>query len=63
MKLNEIYLGNCLEIMKQIDNGSIDVILADLPYGVTKNNKDIKNLKVGNINVTLKYWYLYIDTI
>ena len=28
--------GDCLELMKDIPNGSIDMILADLPYGTTK---------------------------
>lgn len=32
---NEIYLGDCLEIMNQIADCSIDMILADLPYGTT----------------------------
>tara|TARA_R110002126_G_scaffold59268_2_gene155570 strand:+ start:1332 stop:2078 length:747 start_codon:yes stop_codon:yes gene_type:complete len=32
---NKIHLGDCLEIMKQIPNGSIDMILCDLPYGTT----------------------------
>ncbi len=27
--------GDCLELMKDIPNGSIDMILADLPYGTT----------------------------
>lgn len=27
--------GNCLEIMKSIPNGSVDMILCDLPYGTT----------------------------
>ena len=27
--------GDCLELMKQIPNGSIDMILCDLPYGTT----------------------------
>ena len=31
----EILLGDCLELMKDIPNGSIDMILADLPYGTT----------------------------
>ena len=31
----EILLGDCLELMKDIPNGSIDMILCDLPYGVT----------------------------
>lgn len=27
--------GDCLELMKEIPDGSVDMILADLPYGVT----------------------------
>lgn len=33
--------GDCLEVMKDIPDGSIDMILCDLPYGVTQNSKDI----------------------
>jgi len=32
-----LYLGDCLEIMKNIDDNSIDMILCDLPYGTTRN--------------------------
>jgi site-specific DNA-methyltransferase (adenine-specific) len=31
----EILLGDCLELMKDIPNGRIDMILCDLPYGTT----------------------------
>lgn len=41
LEKNKIYQGDCLEVMKQIDNKSIDMILCDLPYGVTNNKKDI----------------------
>lgn len=37
---NEIYLGDCLDVMKQIDKESVDMILADLPYNMTKNKWD-----------------------
>lgn len=40
LELNTIHLGNCLELMKQIDNESIDMILCDLPYGTTQNKWD-----------------------
>jgi site-specific DNA-methyltransferase (adenine-specific) len=33
--------GDCLEVMKDIETGSIDLILCDLPYGVTKNKWDV----------------------
>jgi len=32
----EILLGDCLELMKDIPNVSIDMILCDLPYGTTQ---------------------------
>jgi len=35
METNKIYQGDCLELMKQIDDKSIDLILCDLPYGTT----------------------------
>jgi len=41
LNINEIYLGDCLDIMKNIDKGTVDMILADLPFGVTKNSKDV----------------------
>lgn len=36
MKINEIYKGDCLELMpKFVDDKSIDMIFCDLPYGTT----------------------------
>lgn len=32
--------GDCLDIMKDIPDGSIDMILCDLPYGTTQNKWD-----------------------
>ena len=32
----KLYNGDCLELMKDIPDGSIDMILCDLPYGTTK---------------------------
>ena len=37
----ELYLGNCLEVMKNIPSKSVDMVLCDLPYQVTKNKWDI----------------------
>ena len=33
--------GDCLELMKEIPDGSVDMILCDLPYGATRNKWDI----------------------
>lgn len=37
-----LYLGNCLVEMKKIADGSVDLILCDLPYGTT-DRKGIEN--------------------
>lgn len=31
----QLHLGDCLELMKQIPDASVDMILCDLPYGTT----------------------------
>lgn len=36
----ELHLGDCLEVMKSIPDGSADLILCDLPYGTTQNKWD-----------------------
>ena len=40
-KMKDLRHGDCLELMKDIPDKSIDMILCDLPYGVTQNKKDI----------------------
>ena len=35
IELNKIYNEDCLEGMKRIPDGSVDMILCDLPYGTT----------------------------
>ena len=41
MEMNKVYLGDCLELMKEIPDKSIDMILCDLPYGTTSCSWDI----------------------
>lgn len=36
----EIHQGDCLKVMKNIDDNSVDMILCDLPYGTTQNKWD-----------------------
>lgn len=38
--INKVVQGDCLEVMKNIPNKSIDMILCDLPYGTTQNKWD-----------------------
>jgi site-specific DNA-methyltransferase (adenine-specific) len=37
----KLYNGDCLEVMKSIPDGSIDLILCDLPYGTTACSWDV----------------------
>lgn len=34
--------GDCIELMRDIPDGSIDMVLCDLPYGMTRNAWDVK---------------------
>ena len=36
----QLMQGDCLERMKEIPDGSVDLVLCDLPYGVTQNKWD-----------------------
>ena len=36
----QLYLGDCLEVMRSIPDKSVDAIITDLPYGTTANSWD-----------------------
>lgn len=36
----QLLQGDCLELMKQIPSKSVDMVLCDLPHGVTRNSWD-----------------------
>ena len=54
----QLYHGDCLEIMQNIPDKSIDMILCDLPYGITQNEWDsvipFESLWGGGITASLK---------
>ena len=37
----KLHNGDCLEEMKRIQDGSVDMVLCDLPYGTTSNKWDV----------------------
>ena len=39
--IQEVWLGDCLDLMKNIDDKSIDMVLCDLPYGTTACTWDV----------------------
>ena len=59
MEYNQLYYGDCLEVMKLIDDKSVGLIVCDLPYGVTQNEKDItipfnKYIRIKDKNYNLQ---------
>lgn len=44
--------GDCLELMGDIPNGSIDMILCDMPYGISRNKWD-------TVIPLDRLWYIY----
>lgn len=40
LAINEVHQGDCLTIMKDIPDKSVDMVLCDLPYGTTQNKWD-----------------------
>lgn len=41
LEVNKIYNADCLELMKEIEDKSIDAIICDLPYGTTACSWDV----------------------
>lgn len=39
MNISSLYHGDCLEVMKQIPANSVDLVLTDPPYNISKENK------------------------
>lgn len=55
----KLYNGDCLEIMKDIKDGSVDMICCDLPYGITQNKWDCK---INMDSLWESYWRVLKNT-
>lgn len=65
MELNKIYLGDCMELIKEIPDKSIDLIVTDPPYDIGtshgsgiyrgKTNTHLEQLEKLNINKGFDY--------
>lgn len=48
LELNQIYCGDCLDYMKEMDDNSVDLVLTDPPYGINKFGDRIdKSFKIN----------------
>ena len=47
-----LYNGDCLDLMKEIPNGSVDLVLTDIPYGeVNRKSNGLRNLDKGKADI------------
>jgi DNA modification methylase len=54
--LDKIYNANTFEVLPEIEKDSIDLIVCDGPYGVTRNDWDnIKNIQEFNLNLIILF--------
>jgi len=53
MKLNDIMLGDCLDILANIDNESIDLVVTDPPYKLTRGGCKLQAIN-GHFKTTEK---------
>lgn len=54
LNYNNVYLGDCLEVIKNIPNESIDLIICDGPYGVANHDWDkINSIQEYNLNLII----------
>ncbi len=52
LEVNKVYQGDCLKLIKEIQDESIDLIVCDGPYGITGNKWDkVPNIQQYNRNL------------
>ncbi len=56
----ELYLGDCLEVMKSIPDKSVDAVITDPPYGIGESNE--KNATRENMAKPRDYGHYEWDT-
>lgn len=58
LKINNIYCGDCLEILKEIDNGSIDLTITSPPYD---NLRDYKGYTFDFVGIAKELYRITKD--
>lgn len=52
VNLNNIYLGDCLNVMQNMSDNSVDCLLTDIPYdGVNRETNGLRNLDKGKADI------------
>jgi DNA modification methylase len=56
---NQIILGDCFEVLSKMDKNSVDLILTDPPYNISKSSnftKNSTNIKFNKISIDFGEW-------
>ena len=54
LKTNEIYLGDCLNLMKEMPDDSVDLVLTDPPYDEKTHAGCVTKGRIKNTNKSLR---------
>ena len=57
--INQIILGDCFEVLSKMDKNSVDLILTDPPYNISKSSnftKNSNNTKFNKISIDFGEW-------
>ena len=58
----DLRLGDCLELMKDIPDGSVDLVLTDIPYGeVNRNSNGLRKLDKEKADILTFDLQLFLD--
>ena len=54
--MNKILQGDCLDVMKDIDNDTFDIVVSSPPYNIGINYNTYEDKKVDYIDWQVKVW-------
>lgn len=57
----ELFNGNCLDVLKNIPNDSVDLIVTDPPYNIRKNTGNMGTGNGGSVNNIMKFDVSLVD--
>jgi DNA modification methylase len=64
LEINHIHQGDCLELIKQLDNNSVDLVLTDIPYGVVnRESNGLRELNKGEADIMDFSLYTFLEQV
>ena len=59
-----LWQGDCLELMKNIPDGSVDLVLTDIPYdAVNRQSNGLRNLDKGKADIINFHLDLFLQRV